>query len=108
MVPLFVSYRTKTGNSYVYDVCSGEILRVSDVVDRVLEDYHVLTPDEICEKHLAPGKESVREAMAQLDEAQERGLLCDHAPGSLRRWRLSAAKRNLSLLPLFYGTAAVF
>jgi sulfatase maturation enzyme AslB (radical SAM superfamily) len=80
MLPLFAKYQTKTGNRYVYDVCTGEILRVGDVVYRVLDDYHLLTPDEICEKYLALGKETVREALAQLDEVQEEGLLCDHAP----------------------------
>ena len=80
MLPIFVKYQTKPGNRYVYDVRTGEILRVSDVVYEVLDDYRLLTPDEICEKHLALGRETVREALEQLDEVQERGLLSDHAP----------------------------
>ena len=64
----------------MYDGGTGEILRVSDVVYQVLEDYHLLTADEISEKHFALRKEAVRQALTQLDKAQERGLLCDHAP----------------------------
>ncbi len=80
MLPLFAKYRTRAGNRYVYDVGTGEILPVSDAVYEVVDDYHLLTSHEICEKHRALGRGPVRAALAQLDEAQEEGLLCDHAP----------------------------
>ncbi|MGO8744657.1 MAG: radical SAM protein [Thermoguttaceae bacterium] len=53
---------------------------MSDAVYAVLDDYRVLTPDEILEKYSALGNEAVQEALADLDEAQSRGLLCDHLP----------------------------
>jgi len=80
MHPLIVKYQTTAGKCYAYDVGSGEILRVSDVVYQVLDDYHLLTPDEIYEKHPALSRECVRRALAELDHVQEQGLLCDHAP----------------------------
>jgi sulfatase maturation enzyme AslB (radical SAM superfamily) len=53
---------------------------VSEVLYHVVGDYHLLTSDEIHEKYGALGREAVQAALAQLDEAQEEGLLCDHAP----------------------------
>ena len=80
MVPLFAKYRTRAGNCYVYDVGTGEILPVSDILYQIVGDYHLLTSDEIHEKYRALGREAVQAALAQLGEAQEEGLLCDHAP----------------------------
>ncbi|NQT15336.1 MAG: radical SAM protein [Planctomycetes bacterium] len=80
MVPLFAKFRTRAGNFYVYDVSSGEILPVSNVLYHIVGDYHLLTSDEIHEKYRAWGREAIQTALAQLDEAQEEGLLCDHVP----------------------------
>ena len=63
MLPLFAKYRTLSGNRYAYDVQTGQILRVSDVVYEILDDYRVLTPDEICRKHPALDEEAVQESL---------------------------------------------
>jgi uncharacterized protein len=78
--PLFVKYQTKTGNRYVYDVRTGEILRVSEAVYEVVDYYHVLTADEIHEKLSGLSREAVQEAIAELDGMQEQGVLCAHRP----------------------------
>ncbi len=80
MLPLFVKYKTKTGNRYVYDDSTGEILHVGDVVYQILGDYQVLTAEEICKKHFQLGEEAVREALEQLDEAKHKGVLSSHDP----------------------------
>jgi len=81
MVPLFAKYQTESGSCFVYDICTGEILRVGNIVYHILDDYHLLTADEICEKYSALTEpEHICEALMKLDEAQAQGLLCDHAP----------------------------
>ena len=78
--PLFVKYRTQTGNCYVYDPCTNEILRVGEAIYQILDDYHVLDTDEIIAKHRAGVEAVVRAALAQLDALQSRGILRDHPP----------------------------
>ena len=78
MLPLFAKYRTLSGNRYAYDVQTGQILRVSDVVYEILDDYRVLTPDEICRKH--PALDKGRPGTPGEIDAQQQGWLCDHTP----------------------------
>ncbi|TVS20159.1 MAG: radical SAM protein [Planctomycetaceae bacterium] len=78
--PLFVKYETKTGNRYVYDVRTGEILRVSEAVYEAVDYFHVLTADEIHEKLPRLSREAIQEAIAELDGIQKQGLLCAHRP----------------------------
>ena len=80
MNPLFVKYETKTGNRYVYDARTGEILRVSEAVYEIVDHYRVLTADEIHEKFPRLSREAVQKAIAELDDIQEQGLLCAHRP----------------------------
>ena len=80
LAPMTIRYRTDRGDCYVYDVRSGEVLRVSDEVYRILPDYHILTDDEMVEKHRGMSEESVRDAISQLDEMQSRNVFCDHIP----------------------------
>jgi sulfatase maturation enzyme AslB (radical SAM superfamily) len=80
LAPMMVRYCTNNGEYYVYDVCSAEIFHVSDVIYRILPDYHILTDDEIVEKHREMSEQSLRNAISQLDEMQSRNFLCDHHP----------------------------
>lgn len=80
MVPLLVKYQTASGRRYAYDVRTGEILCVNAIVYEILDDYHVLTTHELCEKYSTLGAEKVRQAVAQLDVLQEQRLLRDHGP----------------------------
>lgn len=80
LAPMIVRYRTHRGNYYAYDVCSGEIFQLSDVIHQILPDYHVLTDDEIVEKHRGIGEESIRAAISQLEEMQSRNAFRDHLP----------------------------
>ncbi len=80
LAPMTIRYRTDRGDYYVYDVSSGEILRVTDVIYRILPDYHILTDDEMIEKHQGISEASVRDAISQIYEMQSRNVLRDHAP----------------------------
>ena len=80
MNPLFIKYQTKTGNRYVYDVRTGEILHVSEAVYEVVDYYRILTADEIHEKLPVLSRETVQEAIAELDGMQEQGVLCAQRP----------------------------
>lgn len=80
IAPLFVKYKTKSGNSYVYDSGTNEIVHIGELPYRILDDFHVLTDDEIIEKHHEFGEKNVRTAIAKLEELQTRGILCDHTP----------------------------
>ena len=80
LAPLYMKYESKSGQRYVYDRGSNEILRVGRVVYEILDDYRVLKPGEIVEKHRELGEARVRDALAELDALQARGILRDHAP----------------------------
>jgi len=80
LAPLFVKYQTNSRNSYVYDPCTSEILRVGTVVHKILDDYRVLSTEELTEKHHALAEADVREALARLDALQSKGILRDHLP----------------------------
>lgn len=79
--PLFVKYRTENGNPYLYDPSTNEIVRSNDTVYEIIDDYHVLTTDEIVTKYSSSIDEpAVRSAIQDLDEIQSRGILCDETP----------------------------
>lgn len=78
--PLFVKYRTQSGNHYVYDPSTNEIVRVGEGVYALLDDYQVLSTEAILEKHHSHGESNVREALAHLDALQSEGVLCSHVP----------------------------
>ncbi|NQT11639.1 MAG: radical SAM protein [Planctomycetes bacterium] len=80
MAPLFVKYRDRDGQGHVYDVGSGEILRVGNTVYEVLDDYHVLTHSEMCAKHSRLPEKELYDALEQLDELQSMNVLSDHMP----------------------------
>lgn len=78
--PLFLKYRTRSGNHYVYDVATNEIVRIAKEVYRILDDYHVLDEDALVENYRALGEDNVRRAVAELDRLQSQGILRDHVP----------------------------
>jgi uncharacterized protein len=80
IAPIILRYKTKSGNSYAYDIGTNEIVRTGIVVDKILDDYRVLDADEMVEKYRALGQANVREALAKLDGFQSRGIFCDHNP----------------------------
>ena len=90
--PLFVKYRTKSGSCYLYDMATNEIVRVDEAVYRIADDYHVLDPEEIIEKHDDLSEAEVHGAFAQLDRLQARGILVDHILERLSNRKTSFAK----------------
>lgn len=80
IAPLYIKYTTRSGNCYVYDAQTNEIIRVSDAVYTIIDDYHVLDTAELLEKHASLGESRVRRALLQLGNLQASGTLCDHPP----------------------------
>lgn len=78
--PLFVKYQTKSGKFYAYDLATNEIVRIGKVTHAILDDYGVLTLNEIVEKYYLFGKDNVHEALKQLGKLQNRGILPGHFP----------------------------
>ncbi len=96
--PLFVKYTTRSGGRYVYDSDTNEIVHVGEVVYDIIDDYHVLTADEIIEKYRVLGEATVRRALANLDSLQFSGVLCDHgAERSIKAERLLCKGEETSL-----------
>ncbi len=99
--PMTIRYRTVSGNCYAYDVCSGEIFRVNDVIYQILRDYHVLTDDEIVEKHRGIREESIRDAISQLDAMQSRNALRDHVPERTVPTEAASCDKKPEAIPQF-------
>lgn len=81
--PLFIKYRTKHGNCYVYDCATGRILAVDEVVYEIIDDFRILTDEEIHRKHNLLGSGKVQAALDDLYEIRKKHHLTDHDPKEL-------------------------
>lgn len=80
IAPLFVRYQTQSGNYYVYDVGTNEIIRVGRVIYEILGSVGVLDEAELIKKYHYLGERHVRDALARLDVQQSQGILHDTGP----------------------------
>ena len=81
MSPLFVKYQTRGGAHFIFGVASGEILRVGEVVYSIIDDYRVLTTEEIVTKHCDRfGAQAIDRALTTLDDLESRNVLLSHPP----------------------------
>jgi sulfatase maturation enzyme AslB (radical SAM superfamily) len=78
--PLFVKYRTKSGNYYLFDANTNEIVRIAEIIYKILDDYQVLTTEELLRKYLPIEDSAIRSAVANLDLLQLRGIARRHTP----------------------------
>jgi sulfatase maturation enzyme AslB (radical SAM superfamily) len=78
--PLFVKYETESGGYYFYDPGTNEIVRIGGLIYTILDDFQVLTTDEILQKYDFLGERNVREALAQINRLQSQGILCVNGP----------------------------
>lgn len=86
LAPLYAKYRTKSGNCYLYDAATNEIIRVGEVIYEILDDFRVLDMEEIVEKHRPVFDETlVRNSLDQLAGLQASGILRDHLPQVSRK-----------------------
>lgn len=100
IAPRFIKYRTRSGNYYFYDSGTNEIVRVGELVYRLLDDFQVLDKDEMIRKYRSCDKAKVREALVQLGKLQNRGILCDGDPQTLvRAERISCQGREEEFEP---------
>lgn len=80
MAPLYVKYRTSSGDCYVYDVGTNEIVRIGEVIYELLDAVDLLTTAEVREKFRHLGKTDVEDGLAQLGKQRSRGILGEHGP----------------------------
>ena len=78
--PFVHTFRTRR-HRYVYDVNTRRILRVSDTVWSVLDDYGCLSASQIAVKHARThGRREVDAALEQIAKARQEGLLLSVRP----------------------------
>ena len=80
IAPVFAKYKTASGNCYVYDPGTNEIVRVGELLYRLLDDFHILELPELIEKYPDLGAKRILKALQQIAQLQARGILLDHAP----------------------------
>lgn len=86
--PLFIKYRTKTGKHYIYDCGTGRIIEVDAVIYALIDDFRVLSQDELFAKYEDLGRENIAVAFRELSNLQKDGFLADHEPAELNRVEL--------------------
>ena len=104
--PLFVKYRTKSGCGYLYDLGTGEIIEVDDVIYAIADDYRLLTRDELLVKYASLGRDAVEQALADLAAIRKEGCLADHPPQELARVERILFDRTLYDLEEFWSQTA--
>ena len=84
MSPLFIKYRTKSNRRYIYDLGTGRILEVDEVIYAIVDDLGILTHEEMLAKYDGSFEGgSVPRALAELEEIKQSGYLRDHLPREL-------------------------
>lgn len=104
--PLYIKFRTKTQRCYIYDLGTGEILEVDETVYAIIDDYRLLTHEEILVKYTALGHEAVKMALRDLDESRKDGYLADHPPKELAQVERIWFEKKLYELDDFWGKMA--
>lgn len=80
MTPLFLKFWAGSGNCYIYDVPTNEIIQAGGVVCAIIDDFGILDTHELIEKHQSLGEDSVRRALVELEQLQFDGILREHLP----------------------------
>ena len=84
--PLFVRYQTDNGQKYIFDAATGRIIRVSDVLDAIVDDYGLYSTDDIVRKHSKFERSQIISALNGIETLRrDHFLLGDHFPTSMRR-----------------------
>ncbi len=104
--PLYIKYRTASDRRYLYDLGTGRILEVDDTVYAVIDDYRMLTREEMLEKYRDLGTEAVEKALNDLDEVRRDGYLADHAPQEPAKVERVWFEKKLYELDDFWGRMA--
>ena len=86
--PLYIKYQTKSGKYYLYDCDTGRIIEVDEVIYAIIDDFRVLTCEELLVKYESLGRDRVSLACRELDELRQKGLLVDHVPRELGKIEL--------------------
>ena len=83
LTPFVHKFQTKR-NSYLYDVNTRRILRVSPVIWEIIDDYGTLTEAEMADRHEDLGRDNVTAAMRDIARIQqEKHLLLPIRPVSV-------------------------
>lgn len=111
LAPLHVKYRTKSGQGYLYDCGTGHILKFGDTVLDMMDDYRLLTAEEIAAKRPELDTATIQTGLKKLDALKEEGYLAGHVPTEASKIELVArggecyplrefTERNCTLLVL--------
>ena len=85
MAPLFAKYGTETGKYYVYDPETNELIRV-EAPFSILDDFGVLTMDEMRVKHSALREATIQSAWTDWRSSNPRASLQITRRNRRRRW----------------------
>ena len=82
LAPLILKYKTKE-NHYLYDAATGRIIRVDPIVYEIIDDFAVLTDQELLCVHRDLGEENVLDGLKEIEKLRESGYLRPHRPMEL-------------------------
>ena len=81
--PLFVKYKTQSDRHYFYDFGTGRIVEVDEVIYAILDDYGILTREEILAEYEYLGNANVETAVNEIEGLRNDGYLADHQADEL-------------------------
>lgn len=93
IAPLFTKYQTNKHN-YLYDCGTGRIVKVDEVIYAIIDDFNILTDEELLFKHKSLGKKRVRAALKEIREVMQQGVLVSHNPAELSSVDVVAHKQE--------------
>lgn len=86
--PLYLKYQTKSDKNYLYDCGSGRIIEVDDVIYALVDDFWILSRENLVAKYEFFGRDRILLACRELEELRQKGVLADHIPTELSRVEL--------------------
>ncbi|MGL6193797.1 MAG: hypothetical protein ACRC2T_03135, partial [Thermoguttaceae bacterium] len=101
LTPLYIKYKTGS-HDYLFDNKTGHIIETDSDINEIIDDYLVLTPDEIKEKHATLVQEKVDTAIQEIDSLRADGCLVGHNPSELSHIDMVLCDKKLRNLGEFW------
>ncbi len=106
LAPLFTKYKTENRH-YLYDCGTGRIIDVDEVVHAIIDDWMLLTEEELLATYASFGSDRVRTAIADIRSLEDQGYLAPHAPAELSPIDIVLHKEERSPIGEFWQKTAV-
>ncbi len=100
--PLFVKYRTQSHRHYFYDFGTGRIVEVDEVIFAILDEYGVMTREEILDAYEHLGRENVETAFREIEGLRNDGYLADHRADELCSVERIVCENNIRNIEEFW------